>query len=107
MPLIVAWARLQILPQGARSLIGESLPDLPVHVLDQALQPTPPNALGELCVGGAGLARGYLNRPGLTAERFAAEPLRRTQQPAVPQAVTWRAAWPRASRNTSAAWINR
>ena len=58
----------------ARSVIGESLPDLPVHVLDQALQLAPANGVGELYVGGAGLARGYLNRPGLTAERFVPNP---------------------------------
>lgn len=56
------------------SLIGQPIPDLQVHILDQALQPVSPGESGELYVGGAGLARGYLNRPELTASRFIADP---------------------------------
>lgn len=53
-----------------RSPIGLPLPDLRVHLLDDAGQPVPPGAIGELCVAGPGLGRGYRNRPALTAERF-------------------------------------
>jgi acyl carrier protein len=42
--------------------------------LDADLREVAPGAVGELCIGGAGLARGYLNQPGLTAERFAPDP---------------------------------
>jgi natural product biosynthesis luciferase-like monooxygenase protein len=45
-----------------------------LHVLDRELQPAPPDALGEICVGGGGVARGYLGRPDLTAERFVPDP---------------------------------
>jgi len=57
-----------------RSLIGEPIPDLRLHVLDRYGEPVPPGLPGELHVGGAGVARGYLNRPELTAERFPADP---------------------------------
>jgi amino acid adenylation domain-containing protein len=57
-----------------QSVIGEPIPDLTVHVLDDALQPVATNAEGELFVGGAGLSRGYLRLSSLTAQRFIPDP---------------------------------
>jgi amino acid adenylation domain-containing protein len=56
------------------SPIGEPIPDLELHLLDQHLNPVPVGVPGELFVGGSGVARGYLNRPELTAERFIPSP---------------------------------
>jgi len=56
------------------SLIGEPIPDLTLHLLNEQLQPVAHGEVGEIFVGGAGVARGYLNRPELTAERFVASP---------------------------------
>ncbi|HET8706873.1 MAG TPA: non-ribosomal peptide synthetase, partial [Pseudomonadales bacterium] len=65
--------------KGRASIIGRPIPDLPVYVLDQNLNPLPVGVPGELHVGGAGLAYGYLNRPELTDERFIENPFKATQ----------------------------
>src|SRR5208282_204948 len=56
------------------SVIGEPIPDLELHILDEDLSPAPLGVPGEIYVGGAGVARGYLNRPELTTERFIPNP---------------------------------
>jgi amino acid adenylation domain-containing protein len=57
-----------------RPPIGRPIADTWVRVLDPAGRRVPPGAVGELCVGGAGVARGYLNLPEQTAQRFIADP---------------------------------
>lgn len=52
------------------SLIGEPIPDLTIHLLNENLRPVADGEAGEICIGGGGVARGYLGRPELTAKRF-------------------------------------
>jgi amino acid adenylation domain-containing protein/non-ribosomal peptide synthase protein (TIGR01720 family) len=54
--------------------LGRPLPHSRVYVLDEAGQPAPVGASGEICIGGAGVGRGYWGRPELTAARFVPDP---------------------------------
>jgi hypothetical protein len=54
--------------------IGRAIANMELHVLDREARLLSAGAVGELCLGGAGVAAGYLNRPELTAERFIANP---------------------------------
>lgn len=56
------------------SPIGVPVPDLRLHLLDDAGVPVLDGEPGELYVAGGGVARGYLNRPELTSSRFVCAP---------------------------------
>ena len=58
----------------ARVTIGRPIPGARVYLLDDVLRPVPAGAVGEICIGGAGVARGYLGMPDATARRFVADP---------------------------------
>jgi amino acid adenylation domain-containing protein len=58
-----------------RVTIGRPIPGARVYLLDDALRPVPTGAVGEICIGGAGVARGYLGMPDATARRFVSDPV--------------------------------
>jgi amino acid adenylation domain-containing protein/non-ribosomal peptide synthase protein (TIGR01720 family) len=59
---------------GEPVTLGRAVPGVRVHLLDAALDPVAPGAVGELYVGGVQLARGYRGQGGATAARFVADP---------------------------------
>ncbi|RNA61469.1 amino acid adenylation domain-containing protein [Chryseobacterium nematophagum] len=65
---------------GNSSMVGKSIPDQRIYVLDGYLRPVPIGAIGELYIGGSGLSRGYLNLPELTAERFLLNPFQSEEE---------------------------
>ena len=50
--------------------IGRPIANTHAYVIDNYGRLVPFGAVGELCIGGAGVARGYLNQPEQTAARF-------------------------------------
>lgn len=56
------------------SLIGETIPNLNIYLLNEQLELVAEGEPGEIYVAGAGVTSGYLNRPALTAERFLPNP---------------------------------
>lgn len=56
------------------SCLGHNIPDLSIHIVDEALNEVTIGEIGEILIGGPGVARGYLNRPELTAQRFIKNP---------------------------------
>ncbi len=59
---------------GNASVIGTTIPDLSIYLLDEKLELVPDGLPGEIYIAGPGVTHGYLNRPGLTAERFVPNP---------------------------------
>lgn len=60
--------------QAGRSIIGQPLFDLHIHLLDENCQRVPLGVTGEMYISGPGVTRGYLHREALTAERFLVNP---------------------------------
>ncbi|MBA3277562.1 MAG: amino acid adenylation domain-containing protein [Geodermatophilaceae bacterium] len=54
--------------------IGRPIHNTSAWPLDEHLRPVPWGAVGELCLGGAGVARGYRGSAELTADRFVPDP---------------------------------
>jgi fengycin family lipopeptide synthetase D len=50
--------------------IGKPLCNYTIHIMDEFGMPKPIGAVGEICIGGAGVCRGYLNQDELAAQQF-------------------------------------
>ena len=59
---------------GDTVTIGRPIANYTAYIVDEALQPVPRGATGELLVGGPGVTQGYVGRPELTAAKFIANP---------------------------------
>ena len=58
------------LAAGKPVTIGRAVPGYRVVLVDDRMEPVPPGAVGEICIGGPGVARGYVGLPEETRARF-------------------------------------
>ncbi|WP_375511404.1 amino acid adenylation domain-containing protein [uncultured Nostoc sp.] len=75
------WSTCYSIPKDAIPLIGQSIANTQIYLLDSCLQPVPVGVPGEMYIGGVGVTLGYLNRPELTKEKFISNPF--SQEPNV------------------------
>ncbi|WP_162456536.1 non-ribosomal peptide synthetase [Pseudoxanthomonas kalamensis] len=69
------WSSIQRMQLEATSVpLGQPIARTRMYVLDTMHRPTPPHALGEIWIGGAGVADGYLHSRELSEERFIPDP---------------------------------
>jgi acyl carrier protein len=54
--------------------IGSPIANTRTYILDKDLARVPPEEIGELYIGGAGIARGYLKRRDMTSQKFIPDP---------------------------------
>ncbi|MGD2089373.1 MAG: amino acid adenylation domain-containing protein, partial [Candidatus Aminicenantes bacterium] len=64
------WSAGKDLSAAQEVTIGKPISNTQVYIIDKHNQLQPVGAVGELCIGGAGVSRGYLNNPELTADKF-------------------------------------
>jgi amino acid adenylation domain-containing protein len=71
------WSSLErVRAESERITVGTPIDRTDLYVMGAGLELEPIGAIGEICIGGAGVARGYRGRPELTAERFFPDPVR-------------------------------
>jgi acyl-CoA synthetase (AMP-forming)/AMP-acid ligase II/acyl carrier protein len=69
------WSTIHRVTCGEDSIpIGRPIANTQAYVVDAQGRLAPRGAVGELCIGGAGVAGGYWNRPELTRSRFVENP---------------------------------
>lgn len=71
------WSSVGHVDSADSITLGAPVFNTSLMVLDPHGSPVPPDAEGELFIGGDGVALGYLNRPTLTAEKFVPDPFAR------------------------------
>jgi amino acid adenylation domain-containing protein len=75
------WSAVDRVQPGSRAVaIGHPIDNTEIFILDAHGKLLPVGAVGELCIGGAGLARGYLRREDLTHERFVPHPFQTNER---------------------------
>jgi amino acid adenylation domain-containing protein len=67
-------------PRGERVPLGRPINNVHIYVVDEALQPLPLGASGEIVFSGVCVGRGYINDPERTQAAFLQDPLRPGQR---------------------------